>query len=78
MPSFTSSQIALLAAPPILLGTTYFAYKGLAAWLGACAGIPPRLFVLLDLLVLPVIAVDCRPRWAAGDVQGPAPDVREA
>lgn len=38
MPSFTSSQIALLAAPPILLGTTYFAYKWLAAWLGLARG----------------------------------------
>jgi membrane protease YdiL (CAAX protease family) len=35
---FTSSQIALLAAPPVLLGTTYFAYKELATRLGPARG----------------------------------------
>jgi len=38
MPSFTSSQIVLLAAPPVLVGTTYFAFKGLASWLGPGRG----------------------------------------
>jgi hypothetical protein len=36
--SFTSSQIGLLLAPPVLLGTTYFAFKGLAARLGPARG----------------------------------------
>lgn len=43
----------------------------------ACAGIPGGLLVLLDLLVLPVVAVNCRPTWTARDVQAPASDLRE-
>ncbi len=38
MPSFAPSQIVLLVVPPALLGTTYFAFKGLAAWLGPARG----------------------------------------
>jgi hypothetical protein len=34
VPSFTLSQIGLLLAPPLQLGTTYLAYRWLAAWLG--------------------------------------------
>jgi len=36
--SFTSSQIGLLLAPPVLLGTTYFAFKELAVRLGSARG----------------------------------------
>ncbi len=38
MAGFTSSQIGLLVAPPILLGTTYFAFKELAVRLGPARG----------------------------------------
>jgi membrane protease YdiL (CAAX protease family) len=37
-PSFSSSQITLLAAPPVLLATTYFAFKVLAARLAPARG----------------------------------------
>lgn len=36
--SLTSRQVALLAAPPVLLATTYATYKGMAAWLGSNLG----------------------------------------
>jgi len=36
--SFSTTQTALLLAPPILLATTYFVYKGLAFWLGPRRG----------------------------------------
>lgn len=38
MPSFTFTQVILLVAPPVLVVTTYFMYKGLAARLGPKRG----------------------------------------
>lgn len=59
-PAFTARQLVLLATPPILLASSYAAFKGLAAWLGPARG------YLGGFLFYWVIWCGLLPLWAVG------------